>query len=244
MIIKNSEEMIIDDYLKSNSQLKQYFIESSEQIKQQISKNIAYKICEEVYDTKNCVTPNEKDVQEKITNIMDEVIDDFYKEIDVYVKLQYETIDKATTRISDNELEFDQPMVLNNLTNSVNCSEIQLSQEINYKIIERVNSHVAFRNQMNPEYYKLKSGIENYVRQETPGKIDLFKEEIDKLYEDTLNKLNNLRQKFYDSVSSFNKVEKNTISQNEAAFIDKPGRTLDPNAIFGEYESENAKRFL
>lgn len=242
MIINNSEEIIINNYLKSNNEQKQEFVKNSEQIKNQISKNMAYRICEVVYDTKKCVVPNERDLQEKITNLMDEIIDDYYKEIDGYVRLQSETIYQITTRINDNELEFDQSLMLDTLMKPVNYSEIELEQELINKIIESVNTHIAFRNQINPEYYKLKKEIEDYVRQEIPNKMDLFKEELDKLYEEVLNKLNDIRQNFYGSVSSFNKKEQN-ISPN----INETAKTLESNILFDsneEYESENAKRFL
>lgn len=246
MIINNREEMIIDNYLKSNTQIRDYMLENFEVLKNQISKNIAYGICDVVYDTRKCAVPNEQDLQEKITNIMDEIIDDFYKEVAGYVRLQSDTIDQVTTRINDNELEFDQLLMSDVLTRPVNCTEIQLNQNMIGKIIERLNSHVAFRNQNNPDYYKLKSEIENYIRNEVPNKIELFKNEMDIIYESVLSQLNNNRKEFFDSISSFGKKEQ-TISPNEAAFIDTQVRTLDPNGIFDdyeEYESENAKRFL
>lgn len=243
MLINKAEEKIIDDYIKDNHQIKQYFINGSNEIKNEISKNMAYRICDKVYETRSSVVPNEKDIQEKITILMDEIINDYYREIDGYVRMQDNTISDLTDNIGNDKLEVNHIVLLDFLSKQVNYIEIEQDMEIINRITDRVLTHISFRNQNNPDYYKIKQDIEFYVREEVSNKMDLFKEEIDNIYENILSQLNDKRIDMFDTVSNFGKLEEEKIFQDELEIIDTSSRTLDPNIIFGDEENENSKRF-
>lgn len=241
MVINNNDTNIIQEYLnKLNEIERDGLIKGSEELKTKISKNMAYNICDKVYEVKNCAVPNEKDIQEKIINLMEEIIDEYYKEVHSYVSIENGKITSSISNMENNNVEVDEEMLKEGLSKPLQYFEIKENEEIINKMITRINSHIAFRNQNNPEYYNKKNEIENYVRQEITKKMPIFKEEMDQIYDVTLKKLNDEKFDMLEYITNFETKGKKNITLASSQF-----EGLEP--VFDvpeEYESENAKRFM
>ena len=152
MVINNNDTNIIQEYLnKLNEIERDGLIKGSEELKTKISKNMAYNICDKVYEVKNCAVPNEKDIQEKIINLMEEIIDEYYKEVHSYVSIENGKITTSISNMENNNVEVDEEMLKEGLSKPLQYFEIKENEEIINKMITRINSHIAFRNQNNPD---------------------------------------------------------------------------------------------
>lgn len=241
MVINDNDLYVIQEYLNRLTQIeREGLINGSEEIKETISKKMAYNICDKVYEARNCTVPNEKDIQEKITNLMEEIIDEYYKEVHSYVSIEDRKITSSTSNMENNNMKVDKEQLKEGLSKPVQYFEIKENQEIINKMITRISSHISFRNQNNPEYYRKRDEIENYIRQEVTKKMPIFKEEMEQIYNFVLKKLNDERLNLLEYITNLETKGKinDNLSSNQLG-------SLEP--IFDvseEYESENAKRFM
>lgn len=241
MLINDNDVNVIQEYLNKLTKIeREGLIKGSEEIKETISKKMAYNICDKVYEARNCVIPNEKDIQEKITNLMEEIIDEYYKEVHSYVLIEDRKITSSTSNIGNNNVEVDEELLKEGLSKPVQYFEIKENQEIINNMITRINTHISFRNQNNPEYYKKRDEIENYVRQEVTKKMPIFKEEMEQIYDFILKQFNNARLNMLEYITNIETKGKinNNLSSNQLGSLEP---VFDASE---EYESGNAKRFM
>lgn len=257
----NIEQQKIEEYLiKLQNLKKEELLDEIKELKNKHSYSISSAIC---YEANRVYNPNKFNV-EKLNEI---------------VMSSLEKIPKEYEKQMDDDLQ-------NTFENNRKNKKIEnILLEITNKIITDVNTHIKFResleslnygrgyhNVSNARRIREIEDLEVYIRQCVKKEINKLNEQIEMIYDDILLEYNKKAKNFLDNISTY-KDEQSKVSQNEAAFIDTPIRTLDPNGIFDDtpvyqkqepvqnkplgildpncifddyedYESENAKRFL
>lgn len=235
MVINNNDINNIQEYLNRLIET-DYFIRGSEEVIEKISKNLSCNICNKVFEVRNCIVPNEFDVQEKITNSMEEIIDKLIEEIHLYMANVNKKINSLIYNIDNNHIEIDEEALKKFLSKSLQPMEIKEAQDDTNKIITMINSHISFKNKSNPEFYRKKVEIENYIRQEIAKKMPIFKEEIDQLYYYLLKQSNDKRIDLLNYIIKIEEREK--LNDSKIENFEEYSDVSEKN------ESENAKKFL
>ena len=123
----------------------------------------------------------------------------------------------------------------------------QKINSITESIVDSVLTHIAFENQNNSMYNQKKNDVKRIVEEEiTSKKIKLTIEEINNIYESTLEKMQSEKNNFCMNYNEIQQqtINTQTISPNEQAFMNNDLNQLSTEGIFDDnYESENARRF-
>jgi len=232
--VENIENQKIEEYLaKLQSMKQQDFIDETKQIKNKISNKMAYFICDEVNRVYNTKSFNPEKFNELISFSLETLIDKYIKEL---------TIDLE--QLPEDDIKRKRQVQYENIIT-----------EITNKIITDVNTHIKFKealtnlnygrgyhNVANANQIKKLDDLEMFIRQCVKKNTIQLNEMVDEMYNTVLMEYERRKQEFFTNIS-MTKME--TMSPNEAAFIEGPSRALDPNVIFGEpVVSQNEAAFI
>ena len=236
--MNNIEQQKIEEYLLKLQTIKEdEFIDETKRLKNQVSDKIANIICDEVSRVYNTNSLNPEKVSEIISFSLEAIANNYKKEItsDFKEKPQDDIKRERETKNENTLIE-----VSNKIITDVN-THIKFRESL-----EMLNYNRGYHNIYNKNQIKKIEDLEVFIRHIIKTNTTDFKERLEQIYAEILDEYNKKEEDFLNNIATYKKEEQ-LVSSNEAAFIDTPVRTLDPNGIFDdneEYESENAKRFL
>lgn len=180
-----------NEYLYNISKTNKQFYEDFNQIKEKYSKKIAYEIVDKMHELGTFTIPNDMDIKEKIDRKIEPMVDEYDSELMNYLRLNSDIINNSVSE-EDKHLyvmfpELGDKLLENKLEER---EEDDIANSILRSIVDTVLTHIAFRNQNNPNYPKNLYQLEGYVREVVNKHMSRFNKDITELYNMTVKILN------------------------------------------------------
>lgn len=233
-------EELMNEYEKKIREDVEVFDIQTKEIKNKMIKKMCGDIEDELHRIKGVrVVDNDRVLKEKIDSKIDKIIDEYM----IVVFGNKIKQNKQLSHLYDG-MHIDE---MAGIDFDVIEFKEQKIESITETIVDSVLTHIVFENQNNSMYNQKKNDVKRIVEEEiTSKKIKLTIEEINNIYESTLEKMQSEKNNFCMNYNEIQQqtINAQTISPNEQAFMNNDLNQLSTEGIFDDnYESENARRF-
>ena len=233
-------EKLVEEYSKKIQVDVEVFDSQTKEIKNKIVKKMCDDIEDELHRLRGVrVIDNDRVLKEKIDSKIDKIIDEY-----MIVVFGNKINQNRQLYNLNNGMPIEQ---LKGIDYDVIEFKEQKIESITETIVGNVLNHIYFENQNNSMYDQKKNDVKRIVEEEiTSKKIKLTIEEINNIYESTLEKMNSEKNDFCRNYGEIKYNQQNT--QRELRQEVKDGNLYTYDGDFIENiepieESENARRF-